>query len=115
MTGRPTITFDGIRQPDGSIEHYARIDTGKTDHSGRGSTRAEALFHAAAHWHAYTSERAELPDDWCDPDWTKADGFGDWRCHVSDVVRAAWCILTETQRRAIARNALKSAEPERKP
>lgn len=112
---RPTISLDGIVQPDGSTEYIVSIYTSTTDHHGRAASLPEALFNAASHWHAYTSERAALPDDWRDPDWTKADGFADWRWHVADVIRAAWSSLTETQRRAIARNALKSATQERRP
>lgn len=91
-----TVHFEALKRSDDDVEYSAYINTGKSGHGGTGRTPAEALFHAATHWLAYSN----LPSDWRDPVWS--DEPGSWHREVAKVVRSGWSFLNELQRQAIA-------------
>lgn len=108
-----TVRFDSIRQPDGSIEYIAMIDTGKSDHNGSSNTPAEALVNAAMHWHAYTRKQEPTPpDNWHSPEWDNIGRVHDWRNYIADIMRAYWSGFTDEQKKAMAIGAAEQADKE---
>lgn len=58
-----TVRFESLHHGNGQpTEYIARIDTDKTDHNGRGSTPAEALFFAASRWYHHEQLEKEAAE-----------------------------------------------------